>query len=166
MKKSDYDGKYPGNLNFYLTEGCLRCLWTISMQLHVSKFTFSKDIWDICVWWNSLCLFLFQNKHFVLIYFHMVFCNIFAFENKSLSLKLKKMHCSDNTMQKQSNILQSIAKCVKLFCSILQKSIELYKNFEMVWFSQFIQTFCEITQNFWEMMPKSCDNSIIFCKVI
>ena len=131
----------------------------LCLKAHFFKeFLFSVEILYVFLFSKTNTLFWFIFTWFFATFLHL--------KTKVYVWNWKKLHCSDNTLQKQSNILQSIAKCVKLFCSILQKSIELYKNFEMVWFSQFIQIFCKITQNFWEMMPKSCDNFIIFCKVI
>ena len=122
------------------------------------RYLFSDEILYVFLFSKTNTLFWFIFTWFFAIFLHL--------KTKVWVLNWKKLYCSNNTLQKQSNILQSIAKCVKLFCSILQKSIELYKNFEMVWFSQITQTFCKITQKFWEMMPKSCNDSIIFCKVI
>ena len=82
MKKSDYDGKYPGNLNLYLKGDA----WVVYKQYQcnfIPQSSLFQRVFEIFVfWWNSLCLSLFQNKHFVLIYFHMVFFNVFAFKNK------------------------------------------------------------------------------------
>ena len=102
--------KQQENLTLYHLK---KCQILMENTLEIKIFTLQRDAWGVykqyqcnfipqtslfqrffeiyVFWWNSSCLSLLQNKHFVLVYFHMVFCNIFAFENKSLSLKLKKI---------------------------------------------------------------------------
>ena len=129
----DYDGKHPGNLNFFLTEGCLRWLWTISMQFYVSKLTFSKSFCFLMKFFMSFC---FPKQTLCFDLFSHGFLQHFCIWKQKFKSETEKncivpiILCKNN--QIFCNQLQNVWNCFVVFCKNQLSFTKILKWFDSV----------------------------------